>query len=263
MAREPSRTADELTTAIRSLIDKALDARTREEIAARGRELAATIADTAGTAAERASVAANDAWRDSASQRKQAAKQARRMSGDALKWSRRQWIKRLQPTLRKTWDKRVVAGLGAAGIAVPASKEIAAQTRRLGITRREEHGWRMFFLGALLGAIGGVIVALLTAPRPGREMRDELATRAREAANSAGDWVPLFQREAVPEGATSRAESPSEPTAAIELQGSETSAVADQISPARSTRRSKGNGAEPGVDAPLPEIADESEQETI
>jgi gas vesicle protein len=261
MAKEPSRTADELTAAIRSLIDKALDAKTREEVAARGRELAASIAETAGTAAERASVAANDAWRDSAPQRKEAVKQARRMSRDALKWSRRQWINQLQPTLRKTWDKRVVTGLGAAGIAVPASKEIAAQTRRLGITRREEHGWRMFFLGALLGAIAGVIVALLTAPRAGREMRDELATRAREAANSAGDWVPLFQRDAILEGAASRAESP--PDRASELQSSEASALdEEQTSPTRS-HRSKGNGAEPRADAPAPEVADESEQETI
>jgi gas vesicle protein len=74
--------------------------------------------------------------------------------------------------------------------------------------RREEHRWRSFLLGLVIGAIAGAIAALLTAPRAGREMRDELAARARvaattareaattarEAAGSATDWVPLFQR---------------------------------------------------------------------
>jgi len=80
MASQPSKTADELTTAIRSLVDKALESQTREQIAARGREVAAAIAGTAGTAAGRASDIANDVWRDSASQRREAAKTARRSS---------------------------------------------------------------------------------------------------------------------------------------------------------------------------------------
>jgi gas vesicle protein len=56
-----------------------------------------------------------------------------------------------------------------------------------------------FFLGLLVGAAAGAIVAMLTTPKPGREMRDELADKARDAAtrarDEAGDWVPLFQRE--------------------------------------------------------------------
>ena len=95
MASQPSKTADELTTAIRSLVDKALESQTREQIAARGREVAAAIAGTAGTAAGRASDIANDVWRDSASQRREAAQTAERMRRDALKWGRRAWLKQL------------------------------------------------------------------------------------------------------------------------------------------------------------------------
>ena len=58
----------------------------------------------------------------------------------------------------------------------------------------------------LIGAAAGAVIAILTTPKPGREMRDELAEKARdaadkarEAAGGAGDWVPLFQR---PEEAT-------------------------------------------------------------
>src|SRR6266550_4650898 len=196
MASQPSKTADELTTAIRSLVDKALESQTREQIAARGREVAAAIAETAGTAAGRASDIANDVWRDSASQRREAAKTAERMRRDALKWGRKAWLKQLQPALRSAWSRRDAA-IGAAGLAVPASRELVDQARiRLGLRQREEHRWRIFFLGLVLGAIGGAIAALLTAPRPGREVRDELASRARDAANNAGEWVPIFQREA-------------------------------------------------------------------
>ena len=117
MASQPSKTADELTTAIRSLVDKALESQTREQIAARGREVAAAIAGTAGTAAGRASDIANDVWRDSASQRREAAKTAERMRRDALKWGRRAWLKQLQPALRNTWSRRAAA-IGAAGLAV-------------------------------------------------------------------------------------------------------------------------------------------------
>ncbi|HEX2193571.1 MAG TPA: YtxH domain-containing protein [Candidatus Limnocylindria bacterium] len=56
-----------------------------------------------------------------------------------------------------------------------------------------------FLLGVVVGAAAGAIVALLTTPKPGREMRDELAVKARDAAErareEAGEWVPLFQRE--------------------------------------------------------------------
>jgi gas vesicle protein len=236
MASEPTRTAEELTSAIRSFVDKALESQTREEIARRGRELAATIAETAGTAAERASEAATEAWQDSAGQRREAAKQAQKMSRDAVRWGRRTWKKQVAPTLRSAWKSRIAA-LSAAGVTVPASKEIVDQARqRLGMQKREPRHWGTFLLGLLLGAIGGAIVALLTAPRPGREMRDELATRAREAATNAGEWVPLFQRSEVePETGATEA-----------LEG--VPPVTDVQTPApRQRRSSKGNGADTDV----------------
>jgi gas vesicle protein len=73
---------------------------------------------------------------------------------------------------------------------------------RLGIRkRRESRHWAAFFMGLVLGAVAGAVVAMLTTPKPGREMRDELTEKAREAAErarasagGASDWVPLFQR---------------------------------------------------------------------
>ena len=72
---------------------------------------------------------------------------------------------------------------------------------RLGVRkRREQRHWAAFFLGLLIGAAVGAVIAMLTTPKPGREMRDELAERARDAAEKAReaagstDWVPLFQR---------------------------------------------------------------------
>ena len=73
-------------------------------------------------------------------------------------------------------------------------------------------------MGLLIGAAAGALVAILTTPKPGREMRDELAGRARDAADKAreaagaSDWAPLFQRpegngaaEALPDGEPSPA----------------------------------------------------------
>ena len=237
MAGDPSRTADELTTAIRSLVERALESRTRDEIAARGRELATTIADTASAAAERASVAAGEAWRDSAPQRKEAAKSARKMSRQALAWGRSNWKRRFGPAVRDAWDGRAAA-LAAAGIAVPTSRQLAKEAKkRLRLQRREERRWRTFFFGMLIGAIGGAVVALLTAPRPGREVRDELAQRARDAASNAGEWAPLFQRA---------------PGEEIRM---ETGEAAETVAPPMErTRRSRGNGSPaPELEASPPE----------
>jgi gas vesicle protein len=108
--------------------------------------------------------------------------------------------------------------LGAAGAAVPVAKELIDDAAvRMGIrARREPRHWGAFLGGLLLGVIGGLIAAVLTAPKTGREMRDELAgtakdaatrarevastgarevaSRARDAAASASEWVPIFQR---------------------------------------------------------------------
>jgi gas vesicle protein len=88
--------------------------------------------------------------------------------------------------------------IGAAGAAVPASRELAmTAAERLGLKQREERHWGSFFLGLLLGAVGGAVVALLTTPKRGSEMRHELATRADELASKAREteWVPIFERE--------------------------------------------------------------------
>ena len=271
MASQPSKTADELTTAIRSLVDKALESQTREQIAARGREVAAAIAETAGTAAERASEMANDVWRDSAPQRRDAMKSAERMRRDAFKWGRKAWLKQLQPALRNAWSRRAAA-IGAAGLAVPASRELVDQARiRLGLRQREEHRWRIFFLGLVLGAIGGAIAALLTAPRPGREVRDELASRARDAATNAGEWVPIFQREAIetPPISQSRTGEPSSPASASATpSGAERAerrarprkraVESEEMTPSTS----KGNGADALSSPAKPEI-DQTENDAI
>ena len=120
----------------------------------------------------------------------QAVDAAQQTARDARKWPRRAWSDWVRPAAGNVWKRRTVA-LGAAGAAVPASRELVdAAAVRLGLKRREERHWGVFFLGLLLGMIGGALIAILTAPKPGREMRNELAARAREA----GDWVPVFQR---------------------------------------------------------------------
>ncbi len=202
MASVSTRNADELTTAIKSLVDRALESTVREQVTARGKEVAAALAETATTVAGRTSEAATEAWRETSPQREEAAKAADRMRRDAMEWGQATWGSRLRPALLGAWRKRAAA-LGAAGGAVPISREIVDEARiRLGLQQRrqEEHRWRTFFMGVVVGAIVGALVAILTAPRPGRETRDRIASRAREAADGAGEWAPLFPRPAVDAG---------------------------------------------------------------
>lgn len=195
--------ADEVSTKVRSVVEKLLEADMTDQIARRGREIAAAVAD----ATETVSARAGEAWRETEPQRKEAEKAARRASKDAAKWSRRTWKKDISPTLRDLWKRRTVA-IGAAGAAIPAGRELVEDAAvKLGIRKeRESRHWGAFFLGLLLGAAAGAVIAMLTTPKPGREMRDELAEKARDAAekareaadkarDEAGDWVPLFQRE--------------------------------------------------------------------
>jgi gas vesicle protein len=188
--------ADEVSTRVRSVVEKVLEADVTDQIARRGRELAAAVAE----ATETVSARAGDAWRDSEPQRRDAEKAARRAGKDAMKWSRRTWAKELSPALRDLWSRRGVA-VGAAGAAIPAGQQIVEDAAvRLGIRKqRERRHWMAFFLGLIVGAAAGAIVAMLTTPKPGREMRDELADKARDAATrargEAGEWVPLFQRD--------------------------------------------------------------------
>lgn len=180
MASGTARAAEDLSAGVRSIVDKVLEADVTDTIAQRGKEIAAALTDASESAAERA----QQAWRDSAPMRR-----------DATKWSRRTWKKDVQPQLRDLWKRRAVA-VGAAGAAVPAGRELVdAAAVRLNLKRREQRHWGSFFLGLIIGAVAGAAVALLTAPKPGREMRDDLAEKARSAAENAPEWVPLFERE--------------------------------------------------------------------
>jgi hypothetical protein len=201
--------ADQPSSSVKDLVDRVLEADRQEQIARRTREVAAAI----GEAAEAASQRAAEAWRGSAPMRKQASRTAGRAGRDAARWSRRTWKNDLSPALRKFIRSRAAA-LGAAGAAAPVVGGLVDDAAaRLGIRNRERHHWGAFFLGILLGAAAGIIAALLTAPKAGREIRDELtvtaretaerareaASRAREVAANAGDWVPIFQRAEVEE----------------------------------------------------------------
>lgn len=200
--------ADQVTTA-KSIVERLFDPKVQDEVTKRSRALVAALGEAAEMASERAATG----WRDAEPIRRDAARAGR----DALRWGNRTWQKDLIPRLNKLWNKRTVA-LSAAGAAVPVAKELIDDAAvRMGIrARREERHWGAFFGGLLLGAIGGLIAAILTAPKAGRQMRDELAVtakdaatrarevastsarevaaRAREAAATAGEWVPIFQR---------------------------------------------------------------------
>jgi gas vesicle protein len=187
MASAPSRTADEISSGVKTLVDRVMEADVTEQVARTTREVAAALADATGVAADRA----GDVWKESAPARKDAAKALRRASKDGAKWWDQAWRKEIRPGARDLWKRRSMA-IGAAGMAIPASRELVDDAAvRLGLKRREERHWGAFFLGLIVGAAVGALVAMLTAPKPGNEMREELATKAREA----GEWVPIFQRE--------------------------------------------------------------------
>jgi YtxH-like protein len=207
--------ADEVPTRVRSIVERVLEADVTDQITKRGQELAKAV----GQATESVSLRAEEAWKESAPQRRDAEKAARRASRDAVRWGRRTWQRDVRPNLRDLWGRRAAA-LAAAGAAVPVGREIVDDAAaRLGIRKqREQRHWTAFFLGLLIGAAAGALVAILTTPKPGREMRDELAGRARDAADKAreaagaSDWAPLFQRpegngaaEALPDGEPSPA----------------------------------------------------------
>lgn len=202
MPSGPAKAADEIADNIGSMIDRMVDARFTREMAQRGQDVAAVIAERGADVGDYAS----EAWRETRPLRKDAAKRMTRASKDAAGWSERTWKKSLRPLLRDVWKQRTVA-IGAAGAAVPVGRELAeTAAAKLGIKERHDRHWGAFFLGLLLGAAAGAAIAMLTTPKPGRQMRhelgekagevrDELSARARDA-----EWVPLFQREGAEEG---------------------------------------------------------------
>ena len=190
MPTSPARTADDITDTLRSLIDRVVEARFTQELARRGQDVAGVIAERGADVGDRA----NEAWRDSRPVRRDAAKRISRATDDAAKWSDTTWRKSLRPMLKDLWKQRTLA-VGAAGAAVPAGRELVDTAAvRLGLKQREERHWGAFFLGLLLGAAAGAVVALLTTPKRGEEMRQELTSKADELATKAKDeWVPMFQ----------------------------------------------------------------------
>jgi len=184
MPSPATRTADDIADTVKSLIDRMVDAKFTQEMAKRGQDVAELLAERG-----------NEAWRDSRPIRRDAAKTLSRASADAAKWSDQTWRRSLRPMLKDLWKQRTLA-VGAAGAAVPAGRELVdTAAARLGIRQRqEERHWGAFFLGLLLGAAAGAVVALLTTPKRGDEMRHELGARADEIASKARDeWVPIFQ----------------------------------------------------------------------
>jgi gas vesicle protein len=189
MPTRPAKTADDITDSVRAFMD---------ELARRGQDIAELLADRGADVGSMA----NEAWRDATPARRDAAKRLTRATSDAAKWSDKTWRKSLRPVLRDAWKRRTIA-LGAAGAAVPAGREIVdTAAARLGLKQREERHWGAFFLGLLLGAAGGAIVAMLTTPKRGSEMRRELTAKADDIAAKAkdADWVPIFQRDDVTNG---------------------------------------------------------------
>ncbi|MCC7271219.1 MAG: YtxH domain-containing protein [Alphaproteobacteria bacterium] len=170
-------TTEDISNSIRALVDRLVDARFSQELAKRGTEVGNL---------------ATDAWRDAEPIRRDAARALGRAGDDAAAWSR----KSLRPWLREAWKRRAVA-LGAASAAVPVGRELVEDAAiRLGIRqRREERHWAAFFWGLVLGALAGAAAAMLTTPKRGSELRDEISTRADDlAARARDEWVPMFER---------------------------------------------------------------------
>ncbi len=152
---------------------------------------AQAVADAIAQAAEEAAERATAAWRETQPVRRDAAKALERQGREIGKWTRKMWRQELRPNLRRLWSRRTVA-LGAAGAAVPASRQLIEDAAaELGLRPRSERHWGAFLVGIIIGAATGVVVALLTAPKPGAQTREELASRARDAAEAAGEWIPV------------------------------------------------------------------------
>jgi gas vesicle protein len=149
------------------------------------------IAEAISQAAEEAAERAAEAWRESRPVRREAAKTIERQGREVGKSLRHAWRHDIRPGLRRAWNRRTVA-LASVGAAVPASREIIEDAAaELGLRPRHERHWGAFVAGMLIGAITGALIAILTAPKPGAEVREEIATRARDVAESAGEWIPV------------------------------------------------------------------------
>lgn len=212
MPTRPAKTAEDVAETIadtvKSIIDRVVDAEVTKEFARRGGDVAGIIAERGADVGERAT----EAWKETRPLRREAAKRVSEATGDAAKWSDGLWRGAVAPALSDLWKRRTIAA-GAAGAAVPASRELLESAAvRLGLKERqraeERRRWGAFFLGLALGAIAGTIAALLTTPKRGSDVRRELGVRADEVRRELGvkadeiaarareaDWMPVFQRE--------------------------------------------------------------------
>jgi hypothetical protein len=160
---------------------------TADEVVQRGQAIAEAIGQAAEDAAQRAAAA----WEETRPARREVAKTIERQGRDISKWSLQVWRKDIRPGLRRLWSRRTIA-LGAAGAAVPAGRQLIEEAAsELGLKNRQDRHWGSFFAGIVVGAITGVIIAVLTAPKSGQQTRDEIVVRAREAAETAGEWIPV------------------------------------------------------------------------
>ena len=219
--------SDQASTSVKDLVDRVLEAKSQEQIAQRARELAAALSDVAGTASQRAA----EAWRESAPLRQDASRTVGKAGREAARWSAQTWHRDVAPAVKRFMSNRTVL-MGAAGAAAPAVAELRSDKRP------EARSWGSFFVGLVLGAAAGVVVALLTAPKAGRQIRDDLAVGAREAASrareaatqaraaaaNAGDWMPIFQR-AAPEEPVMPAVAPTEEVSTSPSRRSKSSPV--------------------------------------
>jgi gas vesicle protein len=182
-----------------------------DEVTQRGQAIAEAIERAVDEAAERAT----EAWRESRPVRREAMRTLERQGREMGRWSLRVWRKDIRPGLRRAWSRRTVA-LGAAGAAVPAGRQIIEEAAsELGIRPRRDRHWGTFFAGVVIGGLTGALIALLTAPKPGRDTRDELVVRAREAAETAGEWIPVSMPTSNGNGGTVQAPAASE----VETEG--------------------------------------------
>lgn len=161
---------------------------------------AQAIADAIAKAAEEAAERAAEAWKESEPVRRDVAKTIERQGRELVKLSRRVWQKDIRPAVRRLWSRRTVA-LGAVGAAVPASRQLIEDAAaELGVRPKQERHWGAFVAGIVIGGVTGMLIALLTAPKPGAETREELAAKAREAAETAGEWIPVSVTASVGDG---------------------------------------------------------------
>lgn len=235
MPTRPAATADDISDSIRQLIDRVSDAKVTQEMARRGQAVASILAERGADVGDRAF----EAWRDSESLRRDAAKTVSRAGSDAAKWSDRTWRSSLRPLARDLWKRRTVA-MGAAGAAVPVGRELVdTAAQRLGLRERNERRhWGMFFFGLVLGAIGGAVVAMLTTPKRGSEIRRELGARADEVRGEIttrardADWVPMFQREGHTNGGGAASDASASARDAAAETGERTDQAADETAEA-------------------------------